>query len=72
MGGIITLIFLALAVVCAVNFFNAEQDRELLMWAAGFIVCFSAVSMLKVWYWMEMQRNALTREIKRSRAMNLM
>lgn len=65
LGGVLTLAFLALAVVCAVKFFGAEQDRDMLMWAAGFIVCIAVVGMLKMWYWMEMQKNALVREIKR-------
>ena len=35
------------------------------MWAAACIVCVSAVSMLKIWYFLEMNKNAVTREIKR-------
>jgi uncharacterized membrane protein YciS (DUF1049 family) len=65
LGAIFTLAFLALAIVCAVKFFAADEVRDLLMWAAGFVVCFSSVGMMKIWYWLEMQRNATTREIKR-------
>jgi len=65
LGVIITLVFLGLAVFCAVQFFSTEEVRDLLMWATGFIFCALAVSMMKVWYWLEIQRNALTREIKR-------
>ena len=58
-------VFLVLLTLAAVRFFKAEQTRELLLWAAACIVCTSAISMMKVWYWMELNKNALTREIKR-------
>lgn len=59
------IVFMVLAVISAVKFFNAEATRDLLLWAAACIVCLSAVSMMKVWYWMELNKNAITREIKR-------
>ncbi len=33
--------------------------------ARGFVFCMGAISMMKIWYWMEMQRIGVTREIKR-------
>lgn len=60
-----SLVFMALGVVAAIKFFHAEATRDLLMWAAACIVCLSGVSMIKVWYWMELNKNAITREIKR-------
>ena len=65
LGAIFTLAFMALAIVCAVKFFAADDVRDLLMWAAGFVVFFTSVALMKIWYWLEMQRNSLTREIKR-------
>ena len=65
LGAFWTLVFLVLGILAAVKFFNAEATREIVMWAAACILCMSAVSMLKVWYFLEMQRNAITREIKR-------
>ena len=65
LGAFWTLVFFLLAIFAAVNFFRAENTRDLLMWAAGFLFCTTAVAMLKVWYWLEMQKNALLREIKR-------
>ena len=59
------LVFMILAVVSAVRFFHAQETRDMLMWATACVVCLSAVSMMKVWFWMEMNKNALTREIKR-------
>lgn len=65
LGGFWILVFLILAVVAAFRFFDAATDRDMLMWAAVCILCMSAVSMLKVWYWMELQKNAMIREVKR-------
>ncbi len=60
-----TLVFFVLGVLSAVQFFTREDPREMLLWAIGFIFCMSAVSMMKVWFWMELNKNAITREIKR-------
>ncbi len=65
LGAFWTLVFLVLGILSAVRFFGAETTRDIVMWAAACILCMSAVSMLKVWYFLEMNRNALTREIKR-------
>ena len=37
----------------------------LLVWGGGFMFCMMAVSMLKLWFWMEMQTNSVLREVKR-------
>lgn len=59
------LVFLVLSVVAAVKFFQAETQREMIMWAAGCLIGLMVVSLLKTWYWMELHKNALMREIKR-------
>ena len=65
LGAFWTLVFLVLGIVAAVKFFSAEGTRDIVMWAAACIVCVTAVSMLKIWYFLEINKNALTREIKR-------
>ncbi len=57
--------FLALAVVCAVQFFRANTIREMLAWATGCVLCTVYVMAMKVWYWMELNKNVVTREVKR-------
>jgi len=59
------LVFFVLAVVSGVRFFRTDDTRDMLTWAVAFIFCMSAVSMLKMWWWMEMNKNAITREVKR-------
>lgn len=62
---IFTFVFLGLAIYCVVRFFDTDVTKELLIWGYGFSICALAVSMLKLWFWMEMQRIAVTREVKR-------
>jgi hypothetical protein len=59
-----TVLFL-LEFVMAHQFFHAESTRAMIAWATGFIVCAMAMYMMKVWYWLELNRNSLAREIKR-------
>ena len=60
-----TLVFMTLGVLSVIKFFGAVELRDMLMWAAASAFFLSGVSMMKVWYWMELNKNALTREIKR-------
>ena len=60
-----SLVFFGLAIFSAVKFFNTDDSRDMMMWALAFIFCMMAVSMMKMWFWMEMNKNAITREIKR-------
>ena len=62
---IYTFVFMGLAIWCAIRFFNTDVTKELLTWGFGFTICMIAVSMLKMWFWMEMQRIAITREVKK-------
>ena len=60
-----TLIMFIAAIFCAVQFFTVDDLRQQLWWGAGVIFGMNAVGMLKMWTWMEMQKNAVTREVKR-------
>ena len=65
MGIFWSIVFMVLAVISAMRFFNATETRDMLLWAGACIICLSGVSMMKVWYWMELNKNSITREIKR-------
>ncbi len=60
-----TMVFMVLGVLSVIRFFRAEEMRDMLMWAAASAFLLSGVSMMKVWYWMELNKNSVTREIKR-------
>jgi hypothetical protein len=54
-----------LEIVVAYQFFQAESTREMIAWATGFVSCLFVIAMIKIWYWMELNKNSLAREIKR-------
>ncbi len=60
-----TLVMFAASVVCLVQFFRVENDREAIAWGGGFIFGMIAVGLLKTWYFMELNKNSVMREIKR-------
>ena len=62
---VITFIFFGLSIYCLVQFLTVEDIRSMLLWGAGLGGTLLTVTMLKMWYWMQMDRNALKREIKR-------
>ena len=37
----------------------------MLLWAVAMLLCFGAVTAINIWYWLEMNRLAITREVKR-------
>lgn len=61
----ITLIAFVFAIYCTIQFFNAEVTSELIKWAVGGIIGLMMVSMLKIFMWMQMDKKAIIREIKR-------
>lgn len=65
MMNIMTLVFFGLFIYCLVQFFNTETTKELLKWGLGSIIFLLGVSMLKVFAWMQMDKNAILREMKR-------
>ncbi len=50
---------------CAYKVFVSEEFRDHILWAMGFFFTASAVGLLKTWNWMELNRIAVTREVKR-------
>ncbi|MCB1037181.1 MAG: hypothetical protein KDD47_25355 [Acidobacteria bacterium] len=60
-----TLLAFAASVYCVVRFFEAPELREMLLWGAGFFYTTLMTLAMKLWQWMEMERHAVTREIKR-------
>jgi len=59
------LAFLALSVWSLIRFLGAADPSEMLRWGALFFFSITVVWAMKIWYWMEMNRKALAREIKR-------
>ncbi len=64
-GFFLTFVFFGLAIWCGFRFFNAQGTTAIVGWAAGFLVSVQSVGLLKIWFWMEMQKNQVLREVKR-------
>lgn len=62
---IMTLVFFGLFIYCLVQFFNADIEKDYIKWGIGTLVFLLGVSMLKIFAWMQMDKNALLRELKR-------
>ncbi len=62
---IVTFIFFILFVYCANYFFKAELTNELIYWGTLSTACIFGMSMLKIFAWMQMDKNAILREMKR-------
>src|SRR5688572_3707088 len=62
----VKMIFFAIAsAVSIVQFIRADSTKALIAWASLFIVFALGNSILFVLYWLELNRNAVTRELKR-------
>lgn len=60
-----SLLMLALVIVVAYRFFQAEDVRAMVAYATAFLMGLFWMGMMKVWFWLEIQRNSITREVKR-------
>tara|TARA_R110002167_G_scaffold50143_3_gene146301 strand:- start:749 stop:1135 length:387 start_codon:yes stop_codon:yes gene_type:complete len=66
--GVMTIAHIAIFlcfVYCVVQFFNTEDTNVLIAWASGGFLCMMAMAMLKLYIWMQMDKNDLLREMKR-------
>ncbi len=62
---LVTLVFLGLFVYCLVQFFETNDTNMLIKWALGGFICWSFLTMIKLYIWMQMNRNDVLRELKR-------
>ncbi|WP_395645806.1 DUF6768 family protein [Terricaulis sp.] len=52
-------------VYCAWNIFNVSDVRATVIWTGGALLSALAVAMLKLYFFLEMSKNAVLREVKR-------
>lgn len=62
---LVTFFVFGLQIWCGFKFFDAETTRELVGWATGFLTLFLYIVMMKLWFWLELLRHSVTREVKR-------
>lgn len=52
-------------VFCTFRFLNTETTNELIKWAAAGFLCMIFMGMMKLYIWMQMDKNDILRELKR-------
>ncbi len=62
---IVMLIVFGFLIYSIIQFFNTEQTNEIIRWSLSVITCLLMISMLKMFLWMQMDKNSIKREIKR-------
>lgn len=62
---IMTVVLFGFFIYCVIKFFDTSETNELIKWGMGSIVFLIGVSMLKIFAWMQMDKNAILREMKR-------
>ena len=64
-GWIAGLVLFGVASVSAWRFLQAQELADMLRWGAASALAFAGIALVKVWFWMELQKNAIMREVKR-------
>ena len=62
---VIQLIIFILFIYCTIQFFNVESTEELIKWGAGGFLSLLAVTMLKLFIWMQMDKNDILLALKK-------
>lgn len=65
LGWISGLALFAVACYFWWRFAYAQEVRHMLLWAACAAVAILGLALVKVWFWLELQKNAIVREVKR-------
>ena len=55
----------AVVVICGWQFATQTDWRSMQLWGAGTVLAFIGLGMIKLWFWMELQKVVIVREIKR-------
>lgn len=64
-GLVLSLVFFGLTVYFLVGFLNASEPASLIRWGVGFGSSLLMLMAIKIWFWLDMQRHAQLRELKR-------
>ena len=62
---VVNIVAFVLFIYCLVQFLDTENTNELIKWGAGGFTCLMVTSLLKLFAWMQMDKNAILREMKR-------
>ncbi len=62
---IMSFILFGAFVYCAIEFYQAPDVKDMLIYGAIGFWCMIGVFGIKIWYWMQMNTNSILREMKR-------
>ncbi|HNP18037.1 MAG TPA: hypothetical protein PKL31_06355 [Fulvivirga sp.] len=62
---IVSFVIFGFFIFCAIEFYNAETTRDMLIYGAMGGWAIISVGFVKIWHWLQMNTNSLLREIKR-------
>lgn len=68
LASIMTIMHVLIFVVfvfCTMRFLNTEVTNELIKWACAGFLCMIFMGMMKLYIWMQMDKNDILRELKR-------
>ncbi|MFH1108882.1 MAG: DUF6768 family protein [Planctomycetota bacterium] len=60
-----SVVFLVLMILAAVEFFQTDEIKWQIFYATGLLLLAMLLVLIKLWGWMQMNRNSTRREIKR-------
>jgi len=61
----VMLVAFGFLIYSVIQIFNTDVTNELIMWSLAIVTLLLMVSMLKMFVWMQMDKNSIKREIKR-------
>jgi hypothetical protein len=64
-AAIITVALFGVFVYCVWQMFSAGDVREVVLWSVGAVITMLGVAILKMYFWMEVNKNIVLREVKR-------
>ena len=62
---VVQIVMFVLFIYCLVQFFNVESTNELIKWGAGGFLSLLSVTMLKLFIWMQMDKNDILLALKK-------
>jgi len=62
---VVHLAIFGVLIYCIIGFFDTQETNELIKWAAAGFLCLIVMGMLKLYIWMQMDKNDILREMKR-------
>jgi uncharacterized membrane protein len=65
LGWIVGVVLFGVGCLTAWRFLQAQEVRDMLRWGAGSALAFAGIALIKIWFWLELEKNAIVREVKR-------